>query len=64
MENNIKKITAGICSAIMLTSNASAAENMVETAVGAKFEGEIAETFKSALQTTARISRIFWKIRK
>lgn len=49
MENNIKKITAGICSAIMLTSNASAAENMMETAVGTKFEGEIAETFKSAL---------------
>ena len=59
MENNIKKITAGICSAIMLTSNASAAENMVETAVGAKFEGEIAETFKSALQNNPISSKIF-----
>ncbi len=59
MENNIKKITAGICSAIMLTSNASAAENMMETAVGAKFEGEIAETFKSALQNNPISSKIF-----
>ncbi len=55
MENNIKKITAGLCSAVMLTSNASAAE----TASGTEYTGEIAETFKSDLANNPISSKIF-----